>query len=184
VDVTQHGSGLPRLPRRHQLRRRLRAANCRERTERASAGLVSKGSLWHRSAIVAVAASWPMAVTLGTNIDASHLDMPGDHGWLRGSTVPFRRNHRWDQLRNRGTGRRTRIVAIRLAPTEYLIGVYVVSPGHPRDRRAWRIRCRYNLPLHRLRPRAVTSPPLRVVSITGFVDASRPHNTRYPRHPR
>jgi hypothetical protein len=78
-----------------------------------------------------------------------------------GLTVLPQRNRHWDQLRNRGPGWRARIIAIELAPLEYLIGVYVVSPGRHRDRRAWRIRRRDDLPLHRLRPRAVTSPPRR-----------------------
>jgi len=67
---------------------------------------------------------------------------------LRGNTVLFRRNHHRDQLRNLRTGWLMRF-AIALPPTEYLIGVHIVSPGQYRDRRAWRIR-RRNVELDRL----------------------------------
>ena len=68
--------------------------------------------------------------------------------------------------------------AIALAPTEHLVRVHIVAPGNHRDRRARRKRRRNDLPLQRLRPRAVPPPPAELVPITDFVDTSRSHNTR------
>jgi hypothetical protein len=49
---------------------------------------------------------------------------------LRDDSILFTRDHHRDQLQSRRYGRRTRVVAIALPPTEYLVRIHVVIPGN------------------------------------------------------
>ena len=68
-----------------------------------------------------------------------NLDHLRDGRRPRVDSILFRRDHHRDQLRNRRHGRRTRVVAIALPPTKYLVRIHVVMPGNLRDRRARRV---------------------------------------------
>jgi hypothetical protein len=57
-----------------------------------------------------------------------NLDRLRDRRWLRDGKILFRRKHHRDQLGSRWDGRRTRFIAIKLSPTEYLVRIHVVMP--------------------------------------------------------
>ena len=59
-----------------------------------------------------------------------NLDRLRDSRWRRGDGILLRRDHHRDQLRSRRDRRHTRVVAIELPPTEYLVRVHVVMPGN------------------------------------------------------
>src|SRR5213078_885748 len=107
-----------------------------------------------------------------------NLDGLRDSRWLRGDGILSRCNQHRDQLRSRRHGRPTRVVAIALAPIEYLVRVHVILPttietDEPGANDAATI-SRFSASGHeRLRGR-----PVAVVPITDFVDTSCPHNTK------
>src|SRR6266446_5491637 len=64
---------------------------------------------------------------LAGNINLDHLR---DGRRRRGDSNRLRRNCHRDQLRGRSASRRTRLVAIALSPTKYLVRIHVVMPSN------------------------------------------------------
>ena len=102
------------------------------------------------------------------NFDGDHVADTGS-GRRRSDAVGLQTNRYRDQPRPGLWWRRRRnrfdLRPITLTPAENLVCVDVVAPRDNRNRRTRRQRCRHDLPLQRLRPSLVSSPPAICVHI-------------------
>src|SRR5450631_1562304 len=83
-----------------------------------------------RRARAAVSAYRPAADEDTVPAGKINLDRLRDVRRLRVDSILFRLDHHRDQSRSRRHGRRTRVVAIALPPTKYLVRIHLVMPGN------------------------------------------------------